>query len=720
MMRSSVQYFAVLAAAAIAAPAQAQTAEAPVEEAPVEIGEIVVTAQRRSEALQDTPLSIIALTAQALEKRSIFDINDLRSVVPNVQITPFPTNAASPRIFIRGIGNNDNQVTTDPTVAVYMDGVYVARSQGLGAEVADLERIEVLRGPQGSLYGRNATGGAINYITKAPKFGEFSAKQTIMAGDYAQFRSRTNVNIPIGENLAVSLGYLHAEKEGFVRNLGTGVDRYGDQRRDAYRAAVRWAPLESLDVRYIYDRSDYADTPVFVAEVPLYPAERSRPLAGSPFEQDLRRNDNTSEGHNLTASWEVGDHTLKSITAYRKLSSLAHQSVLAGVLSPSPAIATNLQLDQDQFTQELQLLGSFADDRLEYILGGYYFDESAHTFDQARIIGAPRVDRYVDINNKAYAAFGQVTFRPQSVDGLYVTGGLRWSRDERQATLERITVPAGGPPVAATPGFGDRSFSNLAPTFIVGYNGAGGLNAYAKYAKGYKTGGYNLRASSVAAFNAGFGEETLDAYEVGLKSTWLDNRLLVNVALFRSDYKDIQTSVPADAVNPAIIDIFNAGRARIQGVELDVTARPTRDLTLNVNYGYLDNNYTKIVDGLGVDVTDNYVFVNSPRHSVITSVDWVVARTSFGELALFADYAFQSQKYTITNLPQYKVGSYGILNARLSLSEVPIGLAKDWQVSIFAKNITDTNYYVDTSPSLRPTAIYGDPRTVGMELSAEF
>lgn len=170
------------------------------------IADIVVTAQRRAESLQKTPISVAALTGEALEARGITNISGLQAQVPNLQLTPHPNSATTARIFIRGIGNADDQITQDPSVAIYLDGIYVGRSQGLSSEVAEIERIEVLRGPQGSLYGRNATGGAINFVSRAPQLGVFEAKQTFSLGNYDMFRARTRVNIPIGETAAVELG----------------------------------------------------------------------------------------------------------------------------------------------------------------------------------------------------------------------------------------------------------------------------------------------------------------------------------------------------------------------------------------------------------------------------------------------------------------------------------------------------------------------------------
>ncbi|SNS63743.1 iron complex outermembrane recepter protein [Sphingomonas laterariae] len=701
-----------------AAPAEGSTAA--VEAQGLE--EIVVTAQKRSESLQKTPISIMAMTSADIEKKGIVDLTDLRSQVPALQVTPHPNSATTARVFIRGVGNNDDQITVDPSVAVYLDGIYVARGQGLSAEIAEVERIEVLRGPQGSLYGRNATGGAINYITKAPDLGEFSAKQTFTVGNYDQFRSRTRVNIPVGDKLAVELAYLHSEKDGYVDNLGTGVKRFGDQRRDAYRAAVLWEPIDTLQLRYTYDRSDINDTPAYMVYAPFYPDQADRPTAGSPAVNNLLRNDVTAQGHNFTATWEVADNlTIKSLTGYRKLDNETHQDYLTGAVGPFPVFLTNFYQNQEQWSEELQLIGSAFDDQIEYVVGAYWFDEKADSFDTTVPTGRPTSNRTATVRNKAYALYGQGTWRPDFLDGLYVTGGIRWSRDERKATLAQEVIPVGGgTPIVLAPGAGDNSFNDVSPSLTVGYNVNPDVNVYAKYASGYKTGGYNLRASSIERFEDGFGPETLDSFEFGIKSSWLNNRLRANLAVFRSNYKDIQTNVQIDPANPAITDVFNAGKARIQGIELDLTAKPTKSLTFSANYAYLDAKYQKIIDPLtNADITSAFTFVEAPKHTLTTSAEYYFPEMSIGQLSASVDYFMQSKKSSATSDARYVIGDYGLLNARLTLSDIPLGLGK-WRLSAFGKNLTDKEYYVAHFAGGLPAAIFGEPRTYGLELTFEY
>lgn len=688
------------------------------------IEDIIVTAQRREESLQGIPLSLIAIGRQSLENYNIYDINDLQTVVPTVQITPYPALASSSRVFIRGVGNTDDQVTSDPSVAVYYDGVYVARTQGLGAELADIERIEVLRGPQGSLYGRNATGGAINYISRPPNLEGFNIKQTVMVGNYEQFRSRTALNIPLSNTIAVGLSYLHSERNGVVSNLGTGKKRFGDLERNAYRIAARWVPADAIDVRYTYDRANIKDTPVFLSAMLSYPKMIHRPKRSSSHVENLRAVDTTIQGHSLTASWELSDAiTIKSITAYRKLDNDSYQDYIAGVFYNGPTIHSSYVLNEDQFSQEIQLTGDLFNERLSHIFGAYYFKETADTWDQVSVyVFAPQqTTRYVDMSSKAYAFYGQLTYRPQIFDGLYFTSGLRWSRDNRKARRRGYAEPIGGGfHQNDSPAYGDRSFSNVSPSVILGYDTSEGFNLYAKYGRGYKSGGFNNRASNAEMFNRGYGEETLDAFELGLKSTWFNNQLRVNLALYRSEYKDIQTSIPSDPNNVTISDVFNAGRARIQGNEVEVSFLPTHDFKISANYAYLDAKYTKIRDLSGKDISGNYVFINAPRHMLNLAADWDIAETSIGRFSVFVDYALQSSKYTQANLPTYKIKGYGILNGRASLSNIPTGFGGDWKFSVFGKNLTNKVYLRDLMPTIVPVSIIGDPRTYGIELTVEY
>lgn len=699
--------------------------------------EVVVTAQKRSESAQDTPISMAAFSNSALERQGITNLTDLKDKVPNFQLTPHPNSATTTRLFMRGIGNNDDQITQDPSVAMYVDGVYVARTQGMAMEIADIERIEVLRGPQGSLYGRNATGGAINFLTEAPVIGDWGFQQDFSFGNRDLFRSRTSVNIPLGDSAAAEVSYLTHQKDGFVDNAGTGEDRFGDLDREAARAALLWFPTDRLEVRYTYDRSVIEDTPAYIDAVPFHPREGDRPSTGSPFVRDLQANDVLAQGHNLTLTWELADNlTFKSITGYRQLENENYQDYNTGVFGPFPIFITQWDQDQDQFTQEFQLVGDVFDGRVEYVAGLYYFDESADSVDQSLVFNRPldlngdgstdvisdiTSNRQVTIDNSAYAVFGQASWTPPVLeDRLKLTLGLRWSRDEREATLrETAELEAIGVTTPPESGAGDNDFTDVSPSLIVAYDVTYDINVYAKVVQGYKTGGFNIRASSVEKFEEGFDQETVTSYEAGIKSQFWDNRVRVNAAVFRADYEDIQVNLQSDPNDPSRTDVLNAGEAVIEGVELDVTAALAPGLTASISYGYLSADYEEIIDATGRDVSDSFYFVEVPDHSYNVDLEYMFPRLPFGELTANIGYSWQDERISSSTDKRYIIDDYGLLNARLALRGVMVG-GGELRLALWGRNIQGEEYYLTHFNAGAPSAFYGEPRSYGIDVTYEY
>ena len=689
--------------------------------------EVVVTAQKRTESLQDTPISLAVLGTDELENLSIGDIDDIGINIPNFLTSPHPNSATTPRIFIRGVGNFDDQITQDPSVAVYIDGGYVGRNQGMGMEVADIERIEVLRGPQGILYGRNATGGAVNFITAAPELENWGFTQQFSIGNRDRFRSKTMVNIPVTDTLSVRGYYLDSEQDGFVKNRGIGADNYGDEDRNAQRLDMLWRVSSALDVRYSYDRSHIADSPDYLAPTTLGVSAK-RPDESQAGGQRIKHNDATTSGHLLTASWALSDNlTLRSITSYRDLDSEVFQDYLSGTGRPNTPFSVDSTVDQDQFSQELHLLGEALDNRLVYTLGAYYFTEDGDgdTFNNLPGFGISQYTRAI-IDNEATAAFGQVTYTPTILDQrLHITGGVRWSEDKRKADLNlntRLLATGNVLPGSEQLGHGDKDFSNVSPSLTVAYDLTDDTNVYAKIAEGYKTGGFNMRASTIQFFEDGFDEETLVSYELGMKSQWWDNRIRTNLAIFQADYEDIQINAQTDINDPSKSDILNAGEAEIQGVELDVTAALSNDLTLGVNYGYLNARYNSIKDGLGRDVTGNFEFLNAPQHSFRASLTYDVAQTAIGTLIAYLNYSWVDDHFitasTVTG--DYLIEAYGLTDARLTLADIPGLPVGSLRLALWGKNLADEEYAYINGPLFGGATAWAEPRTYGIDLTYEF
>lgn len=685
--------------------------------------EVMVTAQKRVESLQDTPISIAALDADALEKFGIGDLVDLQGKVPNLQISPHPNSMSTPRIFIRGVGNFDDQITQDPSVAVYMDGVYMARNQGMGLEVAELERVEVLRGPQGALYGRNATGGAINFVTSPPAIGEWGFSQTFSTGSRDLFRSRSMLNAPLGDSAAVRLAYLNTEQDGFVRNVGTGASHFGSEDREALRADLLWQADDNLDVRYSYDRSKIEDTPYFLnQQAPS--SSLNRPSRGNPAVADLQAHDVAIEGHQLTLSWTpAADLEVRSITAYRELDSFLYQDYLTGRFGPVASLITRDTLNQEQWSQEFQFLGTALDERLNYVAGIYYFREDGDWSNRNSLpaFGQNTGDD-AEVENRAFALYAQGTWTPEHFERrLHLTLGGRWSRDKRQAGLDKFAL-VGGAPVSLGSGTGDKTFTDFSPSLTLAWDLNDTSNIYVKASSGYKTGGFNVRPSTIERFEAGFDEETLVSWEAGIKSQWLDNRLRLNGAIFYADYDDIQLNATSDFNDPTRADILNAGEGTIEGLELDITAALHQRLTLGLSYAYLDAGYDEIIDGVGNNVTNNYTFINAPEHSVVANIDWDIAELSVGQLSFNLNYSWQDEKAITTSTTQglFTIEDYGLLNARLTLAEIPGLPAGSLRVAAWGRNLEDKHWAFLNAPLFGGFRAYGEPRTWGIDVTWDY
>ena len=583
--------------------------------------EIVVTAQRKVSSLQDTPISMEAFSEEKLQMRGIGGVEDLGSNVPSMVIEPHPLSNTTLRITIRGVGITDSQVTQDPAVGIYLDGVYLARSVGLALDLADIERMEVLRGPQGVLYGRNSTGGAVNILTKKPDPSLFNMDHKITIGDRNLFVAKSSFNVPLSDEFAVKLALLGKNAGGFVENTGEGED-FGDRQALGLRFDARWLAVDGLTVDYGYDFTDleyvnYMFQGVLLPETPHGLAEFFKPYAIANSVYSDRRLDRLASGAPMEASTaRVSGHTfiltqqfdafeLKYIGAYRKLEDSQYPDLsggagdtgyridlnaydsaaarLANGGQPTPLVIPTTF--QDQWSHELQISGQAWDDRISYIAGLYYFTESGgedggpmHHIQSATVDpqqsdvlldvlppdlrallqnnALPRLSAYWDyfygIENKAYAAYGQLSFRPDAFDRrLNFTVGLRGSRDERYAikdfiqrqylevrlgnvSLAAVPVPAA---VAGSPDDfngveANSDYNDVSPSATVQFDLTDMAKTYLSYSTAYKSGGFNLRDPQVSGasgpasdgtnygfgFVEGFKPERVTSWELGLKS----------------------------------------------------------------------------------------------------------------------------------------------------------------------------------------------------------
>lgn len=443
--------------------------------------EVFVTAQKKIESLQKAPIAITAFDSEQLEIDGISGVEDLSGKVPSATLEPFPTTKTTLIIYIRGVGIEDVQMTQDPSVAIYLDGVYMARSSGTAMELADLERIEVLKGPQGTLYGRNTTGGAINLITQRPDMETLSFKQKMSFANRDTFVAKSTLNFPLTDNLAIKLAALHSEEGGFVENTGPGGD-YGDTGVDAWRFDLRWDVSDLTSVDYAFDKSDidhynyqYQAIKRPFSDKGALEVVKQSAMAATVYAKDrldeletgppLEENSTDMEGHALVVTHSFSESTtMKYIGAYRKLLDRAYYEFGGGKGSMEyrldanrydgisamqhlggPTPLTYNTIDQEQWSHELQFTGEWGES-LEYVVGGYYFEEEGtdlypfHMLTRLPLDSAPATALVVyqgwdiSIKNEAWAAFFQTTWTPPILDErLDFTVGMRYSEDTRSA-----------------------------------------------------------------------------------------------------------------------------------------------------------------------------------------------------------------------------------------------------------------------------------------------
>ena len=728
-----------LAVAAAAAP-WARAQEEGTRAAALE--EVIVTAERREASLQETPISVLAFGIDSLEKLGVDDLGDIQHSVPNLVMRQFPNSQASLRTYMRGVGNNDVGMSTDPSVGVYIDGIYVARSIGLGSEVASLERIEVLRGPQGSLYGRNTIGGAINMITAKPK-GEWGFKGGLSAGDRDYAKARAEIDTPRAAGLAAKLSLMSSQKDGWVENNGAGPD-FGDNDSLAGRLAVNWSPVDNFTADYAYDYTDVDSGTIYYQNigpslfgfesVPYRDDRQNSARPRVPFEESSVE----VSGHSLTLSWEISDAvSLKSLTGYREVEQDIYQDYGANPNTTRLFANAPFLNEQDQFSQELQLLGNLLDGGLEYVLGAYYFEEEGDE-DAIDYITLPLAyyppyppdmtlnefelpRRVSTANNDATALYGHFTWTPEMLARrLHLTLGLRYSEDEREI---KTAQSFGGYEFFSA--HADDSWDNTSTDFTVSYDIDENVNVYAKYVEGYKTGGFNIRGTSLVAATTPVSEETVSTWEAGIKSQFLDDRLRFNAAVFTSDYEDIQLSF-AQIGDPTNTVLYNAGKATIDGAEVDLTALITDTLVLTVGYGYLDASVDEVIDpntGANLAKTAKYALPSAPDNSFTADLDYTFPSFGYGELALNVNYSYvDDTEFVSTPTFGYDIPDYDLWNARLTLRELCVGEGRA-AVSIWGRNLADEEYLLDgieSFPWSQMVASFGERRTWGVDVTYEY
>lgn len=737
-------FFASIAAAFSASAQDGDTQPSTVEE-------IVVTAQKRVTNIQDTPISISVMTADALNDRHAISLGSLADgSIPSLRVAPFATRSSALNISIRGLGasGDANQPARDAGVGVYVDGVFLGRAQGLGAALFDVERIEVLKGPQGTLFGRNTEGGAISIVTRAPS-GRFQLNTRFGVSNFDGYNGTVHLDLPRIGDFSFKIDGLLNRRAGTTDNPMRGERDFNSFDKHGLRFTGLWQPREDFDATYAYDNSYDATTPYHAQLLVAGPYASALQLAGATSDRRdtsilggmQEENVGKTSGHLLVLDWALNeDLRLKSISSYRDLEQgQFDQGFIDAISTFSPngtfARYSLAQLEQYQYSEELQLIGRT--EQLEYVSGVFYYKESAGDNAQTPLtnlwnedgtgytvnpdntplnLDEVTVDRASRAWTKSLGVFGQATWTPAALQSLHVTAGGRYTKDDKNGRLFTLN---GAPSTLAF----DDSWGRFDPMINVAYDLSESVMAYGRWSTGFKAGGANSRSLTYRAFDP----EEVSAFELGLKSQFWADRARLNLALFDSKITDKQMDfyypLTEDGSTRTVSDTTNAttsGDSR--GVEVEFSIVPATNLTLSVNYTLTDIDALQAPNPYVTGNTPTTVLpLYAPKNAGSAAIDYRLPLGGRG-LRLHVDGNWSDGYYT-SETEQTKTDKSFIVNARLALLELPMNeLGATAEFALWARNLLDEEhlFYKSQSASLGTYGIFNDPRTYGVEARISF
>jgi iron complex outermembrane recepter protein len=608
-LRRSLLLLSVSAASIMASqPAIAQAADDGAT-----VGEVIVTAQRRAQNIQDVPLAVTAFSQQQIEAAQLDEAADLVRFTPSVTGGLNTGTGSALSFFIRGLGSTEQVATFDVPVATYVDEIYFARQSANAVSLFDVERIEVLRGPQGTLFGRNTTGGAISIVTRKPA-NEFKAFVEGSIGSFDRRMARGSVDLPVSETLLTKLTGFYAKDDGFARSLTTG-QKLNAEDSWGVRGAVRWMPSETLTWDVSVDYIDQSRTTLGSNPVDPEYTSRSGLRVGECGDDTIKDLIGSSLGNcanvrtgGLTSNleWDAGFATINFISGYRQINQSFAIDFFNGVgVRGGYAIANEVQ--NEQYTQEIKVVGETG--ALNYVAGAFYLDEESKT-SEVDVFGVLLADWQLDNSTKSYAVYAQGDYA--LTDQLTVTlGGRFTSEKKRFGYLDGFkagTYPANlfvaVPAATARPTTANvvargiplsQKTEKFTPRVAVSYKIDDDKMLFASATRGFKSGGWNTRVTNIASVTI-FGPETAWSYEMGARTDWLDNRLRVNLTAYRLDVEDLQLLSGAGTV----FSTRNAGDLRATGLELEVTANPFEGLNVFASGSISDKKYRNVPPAVGV------------------------------------------------------------------------------------------------------------------------
>ncbi|MCQ4167055.1 TonB-dependent receptor [Tahibacter harae] len=693
------------------------------------LDQVTVTARKREETLQDVPVAVTAFTADAMEKLNVEDIGDLDAQVPNLTVYAARGSSSTVTAYIRGIGQSDPLWGVDPGVGIYLDDVYIARPQGALLDVFDVDRVEVLRGPQGTLYGKNTIGGAIKYISKSlPKEAEGYAQLTV--GSYGQLDAKGALGGPIGGSdspIRARLAVASLNRDGFGENLTNGAP-VSDKEINAFRASIGADVNERFDLLFAFDWMD--DQSGVRGAKMLAPNRFAPTVAPLSDRYDIRSgmpnvNDTKMKGASGTANWRATDSwAFKYVFARRD--SDTETNIDFDTL-PNKIADVKAFYRDEQTTNELQ--ANFdGGGKARGVMGLYHFDGEAGGQVLNNFFNASFGDTQGTVYTKAFAAYADWTF--DFTDRLSLDAGARWTDEEKHAVVlnRGYTDATFTVPTTTVANFNRKvDFTNVSPKLALDYKLSDTTMLYGVASRGFKSGGFNIRANSVAVPRSAepFDDEKVDSYEIGTKMALAEQSLFLNFAYFYNKYEDIQLSVftafdsNGDGTDDAFFgDFTNAGRGHVQGLEMEYQWLPNEHWLLSGNLAWLDAKYDEFITS-GVDVSDSQKFTNAPRFSGAVNLEYRTELASGGNLSTRVGYSYQSEVWPTTDLsPVIRQDGYGLLNAGVIWRLNP-----SLSFSLQGTNLTDkayrtTGYNIPVLGVL--TGFYGPPRQYTLSARYDF
>lgn len=694
---------------------------------PAALEEIIVSARKRDESLQETPISITSFSADSIDRRQILNVGDVSQYTPNMQfdqVSPNSGFANSASISIRGIGQTDFVLTMDPGVGIYLDGVYLNRAVGSLLDTVNVERIDVLRGPQGSLFGKNTLGGALLITSKRPGT-QFSPEVSVTLGEFNRRDVKASLNVPVSSTFRLRLDGSLQKQDGYLDELITG-DKEGDRNSGTARITALIEPSDRLEffLSADYSKSDEKGPAITTIDVtaenlglpgiwntafgdavcadPANPARLANPTCfnaqwispdkQSNFADAGNSSDVEVRGLSATVTYKGGAATLKSITAYREIEALSERDLDGTPLDIWDDVIT---YDQEQFSQELQLSGMAMSERLNWLLGAYYATEKGDSVD--KIGGLFGIQSGGAIDNDSIAAFSQLTYGltdrlKLTAGGRYTSEKKRWLPDQfiEEGSFFTFIWPAG---TRLLPHVEDTiRAKEFTPMASLDFQFTKDVLGYVSYSEGFKGGGFTQRVFPPLEQIPSFKPEFARNYEVGFKSELWGRRLRLNGAIFSTDYTDLQVNV----LRGFAPTVQNAGDASIDGAELEFEMLPTERFRLSGGIGYLDGKYDRIAPEAGPQpgldgISADNELINTPKWSGTLSAAFDVATFAAGKLSAEISESYKSKMYKdAQNTAQLRSDDTALLDASLTFYDSD----RRWAVSAGAKNLTDEKYLI--------------------------